>query len=234
MRVQVDGETAAPPGERAVSDGILAVAPVPVQVIALDSISRLGALSVLRSCPAVAVARSGELARVVVIIVDAVAKPTLDLLHAQRDHPGRPATVVVAADFGPADALLAISAGAGALVRRSGADAVSLARAVLAAAAGDCLVPPGTLSSLLTVAAAVPDTATSGSGRAGQGPGPGLTDREHAVLSLIAEGRETDEIARELCYSSRTVVGIVHGVTRRFRLRNRSHAVAYALRAGLL
>jgi DNA-binding CsgD family transcriptional regulator len=40
------------------------------------------------------------------------------------------------------------------------------------------------------------------------------------VLSLIAEGRETDEIARELCYSPRTVVGIVHGVTRRFRLRN--------------
>ena len=233
MRVQVDGEKAAPPGERAVGAGILALAPIPVQVIALDSISRVGALSVLRSCPALAVARSAELARVVVIIVDAVAKPALDLLRAQRDQPGRPATVVVAAEFGPADALLAISEGAGALVRRSGADAVSLARAVLAAAAGDCLVPPGTLASLLTATAA-PGTAAGGAERAGPGPGPGLTDREHAVLSLIAEGRETDEIARELCYSPRTVVGIVHGVTRRFRLRNRSHAVAYALRAGLL
>lgn len=234
MRVQVDGETAAPPGERAAGEGILALAPVPVQVIALDSISRLGALSVLRSCPALAVAGSADLARVVVIIVDAVAKPALDLLRAQRDQPGRPATVVVAADFGPADAMLAISEGAGALVRRSGADAVSLARAVLAAAAGDCLVPPGTLASLLTVTAAPPDSAASGSQRAGQGPGAGLTDREHAVLRLIAEGRETDEIARALCYSPRTVIGIVHGVTRRFRLRNRSHAVAYALRAGLL
>jgi DNA-binding NarL/FixJ family response regulator len=189
---------------------------------------------VLRSGPALAVAGSAELARVVVIIVDAVAKPALDLLRAQRDQPGPRATVVVAADFGPADAMLAISEGAGALVRRSGADAVSLARAVLAAAAGDCLVPPGTLASLLTVTTAPPDTATSGSQRSGQGPGRGLTDREHAVLSLIAEGRETDEIARELCYSARTVVGIVHGVTRRFRLRNRSHAVAHALRAGLL
>jgi DNA-binding NarL/FixJ family response regulator len=141
---------------------------------------------------------------------------------------------VVAADFGPADALLAITEGAGGLVRRSGADAVSLARAVLAAAAGDCVVPPGTLVSLLTDSAAPADTAAGGSERAGPGPGPGLTEREHAVLSLIAEGRETDEIARVLCYSPRTVVGIVQGVTRRFRLRNRSHAVAYALRAGLL
>ena len=61
-----------------------------------------------------------------------------------------------------------------------------------------------------------------------------LSDREHAVLTLIADGRETDEIARELFYSTRTVTGVVQDITRRFRLRNRAHAVAYALRSGLL
>lgn len=61
-----------------------------------------------------------------------------------------------------------------------------------------------------------------------------LSDREREVLRLIADGRETEEIARELCYSARTVVGVVQDVTRRFRLRNRAHAVAFVLRTGML
>jgi len=64
--------------------------------------------------------------------------------------------------------------------------------------------------------------------------GPGLSERERAVLRLVAEGHETGEIARRLCYSARTVTGTVHDVTRRFRLRNRAHAVAFTLRAGML
>jgi DNA-binding NarL/FixJ family response regulator len=54
------------------------------------------------------------------------------------------------------------------------------------------------------------------------------------VLSMVADGQETDDIARALCYSSRTVTGVVHDITQRYRLRNRAHAVAYALRTGLL
>ena len=42
------------------------------------------------------------------------------------------------------------------------------------------------------------------------------------------------EIARELCYSQRTVKNILHDVTTRLQLRNRSHAVAYAVREGLI
>jgi DNA-binding NarL/FixJ family response regulator len=233
MRVQADGEIEVPGGPAA-SEGIPALAPVPVRVIAPDPISRLGALAALRSCPALAVAGPAELARVVIIIVDSVVKPALDLLRAQLDQPGRPAAVMVAADFGPGDALLAITEGALGLVRRSGADAAGLARAVLAAAVGDCVVPPDTLASLLAGRAVPTGSATAGFDDPRPARDLGLTEREHAVLSLIAEGRETDEIARELCYSPRTITGIVHGVTRRWRLRNRSHAVAYALRAGLL
>lgn len=54
------------------------------------------------------------------------------------------------------------------------------------------------------------------------------------MLRLVAEGHETSEIAGRLSYSVRTVTTVMHNVTQRFRLRNRAHAVAYALRAGLL
>ncbi|MGW2705916.1 LuxR C-terminal-related transcriptional regulator [Streptomyces sp. NPDC001340] len=51
---------------------------------------------------------------------------------------------------------------------------------------------------------------------------------------MVADGHETAEIAQRLANSPRTVTTVVHDVTQRFRLRNRAHAVAYALRAGLL
>lgn len=62
----------------------------------------------------------------------------------------------------------------------------------------------------------------------------GLTPREIDVLRLMADGMDTAEIGRTLCYSERTVKNVIHGVTRRLKLRNRSHAVAYALRAGTI
>jgi DNA-binding NarL/FixJ family response regulator len=54
------------------------------------------------------------------------------------------------------------------------------------------------------------------------------------VLRLLADGLDTSEIAHKLAYSERTVKNVVHDVTTRLQLRNRSHAVAYALREGLI
>ena len=62
----------------------------------------------------------------------------------------------------------------------------------------------------------------------------GLTPREIDVLRLMADGMDTNEIAGELFYSERTVKNVIYGVTHRLKLRNRSHAVAYALRAGMI
>jgi DNA-binding CsgD family transcriptional regulator len=53
-------------------------------------------------------------------------------------------------------------------------------------------------------------------------------------LKLVASGHDTAEIAGRLCYSQRTVKNILHDVTTRLQLRNRSHAVAYAVREGLI
>lgn len=64
--------------------------------------------------------------------------------------------------------------------------------------------------------------------------GTGLTPRETDVLRLMADGLDTGEIAVELSYSERTVKNIIYAVTDRLRLRNRSHAVAYAIREGMI
>jgi DNA-binding NarL/FixJ family response regulator len=61
-----------------------------------------------------------------------------------------------------------------------------------------------------------------------------LTPREIEVLRLMADGHDTAEIAVQLCYSERTVKNVLYGITSRLKLRNRSHAVAYALRAGMI
>ena len=62
----------------------------------------------------------------------------------------------------------------------------------------------------------------------------GLAGREIDVLRLVAEGYDTAEIVEKLAYSERTVKTVLHDVTSRLGLRNRSHAVAYAVRQGLI
>lgn len=61
-----------------------------------------------------------------------------------------------------------------------------------------------------------------------------FTTRELAVLRQLAAGSSTAEIAAALHYSERTVKYVIHEVIVRHGLRNRVHAVAFALRQGLL
>jgi DNA-binding NarL/FixJ family response regulator len=63
----------------------------------------------------------------------------------------------------------------------------------------------------------------------------GLVRRSEATPErLVAAGCTTNEIARRLAFSERTVKNAIHDVTSRLQLRNRSHAVAYAVRQGLI
>jgi DNA-binding NarL/FixJ family response regulator len=52
------------------------------------------------------------------------------------------------------------------------------------------------------------------------------------VLRLVADGLSTREIATKLCYSERTIKAVIQELTTRLYLRNRAHAVAYAVRNG--
>jgi DNA-binding NarL/FixJ family response regulator len=200
---------------------------VHVSVVELDPVLEAGAISALTSCPYLTVTAAPRAAEVVLLIASDVGTEVLDLVRAQRRRPRCPEVIIVAPDFTLAEARRAIAIGACGLVRCREADGGRLTRAVLAASTGDCTVPPDMLTLLVY-------ELTPGARTLDPRPSPGLSEREHTVLNLIADGHETDEIARELCYSTRTVVGVVQNITYRFRLRNRAHAVAYAIRAGML
>lgn len=61
-----------------------------------------------------------------------------------------------------------------------------------------------------------------------------LTEREQRVLSLIAQGCATREVAEQLSYSERTVKNVLHDVVTKLNARTRSQAVAHAVREGLI
>ncbi|WP_042379618.1 helix-turn-helix transcriptional regulator [Streptacidiphilus melanogenes] len=221
--------------------------PVPVRVVALDPVLEAGTLSALglnaqlRTVPTAAadgpsaqdpaVQDTASLApAVVVLTVDRFGHAELELLRAARETAARPAVVLVAGELAAADALHALAAGARALLLRREADPARLGEAVLAAAHGDCTLSPDLFDQVLGRSAdASPHARDDRTGVVS-----GLSDRERAVLQMVAEGHETSEIATHLAYSPRTVTTVLHDITQRFRLRNRAHAVAYALRAGML
>ena len=61
-----------------------------------------------------------------------------------------------------------------------------------------------------------------------------MSRREQKVLALVADGHSTAEVARQLGYSERMIKNVIHDVTTRLGLRNRCHAVAVAVREGLI
>ncbi|HSD78946.1 MAG TPA: helix-turn-helix transcriptional regulator [Solirubrobacteraceae bacterium] len=64
--------------------------------------------------------------------------------------------------------------------------------------------------------------------------GAELTGREITVLRLLAAGDSTRDIATRLSYSERTVKNIVHDVLSKLGGRTRAHAVALAVRDGVI
>lgn len=60
-----------------------------------------------------------------------------------------------------------------------------------------------------------------------------LTERERDVLVLLAEGETNREISRRLEISENTVSFHVKNILAKLHLKNRAHAAAYAIRAGI-
>ena len=106
----------------------------------------------------------------------------------------------------------AMQAGASAYVSRT-ADTGELRRAVAAAAAQEVFVDP-----------AVPPKGSRGK----------LTKRQREILQLLADGESTTVAARELDLSEETVKTHIKTALARLGARNRTHAVAIALRECLI
>ncbi|WP_454083625.1 LuxR C-terminal-related transcriptional regulator [Georgenia sp. Marseille-Q6866] len=204
---------------------------VPVWVSARDPISEAGVVSQLRPRPEVRIVGRDEDddALVAVVISDNLDGDTLRMLRAVQ-RKGFTRTVLVVGQLEDNDLVTAIEAGVVGLVRRSEATSDRLVAVIRAAATGDGTVPPDLLGRLMDQVGKLQRQVLEPRGLSFTG----LAAREIEVLRLIADGYDTGEVARQLSYSERTVKNVLHDVTSRLQLRNRSHAVAYALREGLI
>ncbi len=203
---------------------------IPVVVFAGDPISQAGIATQLRARPELRVVDDSatDEATVGIVVADEVDDEVVRLLRKLLQSACKSVLVLNRVD--DSGLLVAVEAGAFALVRRSEATPESLLEAVRSAAAGDATLPPDLLGRLLGRVGELQRNVLAPRGLDLNG----LTRREVAVLKLVAEGLSTREIAGQISYSERTIKNIIHDVTTKLRLRNRSHAVAYAMREGLI
>lgn len=61
-----------------------------------------------------------------------------------------------------------------------------------------------------------------------------LTEREQAVLQLVAEGLSNQEIAARLCVTDNTIKKHLRNILQKLHLNNRVQAAVFAVREGLL
>jgi DNA-binding NarL/FixJ family response regulator len=141
-----------------------------------------------------------------------------------------PAIILIVAHIDDRGLFAAVEAGITGILRRHDATPQQLADTIRDAHHGNGNIPPDLLGRLLKQVTHLHDNLLSPNGMHLHG----LTDREINVLRLVADGHPTAEIARQLAYSERTIKNIIQDITTRLGLRNRSHAVAYALRQGII
>jgi DNA-binding NarL/FixJ family response regulator len=204
---------------------------ISVYVYANDPILQAGVGSQLRGSPQVVVVDQSELdhADVAIVVTDLVDETVLRILRAiQRGS--APRTVLIAAALDESTVIAAAEAGVSGLLRRGEVTAERLLEVVGKVAAGEAAVPSDVLARLLDQVGRLQRQVLSPRGLRFSG----LSEREIEVLRLLADGLDTGEIARRLSYSERTIKAVLHDVTARFQLRSRAHAVAYAVREGLI
>jgi DNA-binding NarL/FixJ family response regulator len=63
---------------------------------------------------------------------------------------------------------------------------------------------------------------------------PALSSREREIMQLLAEGHTGDEVADQLFLSNQTVKTHIRNAVTKLEARNRVHAIAIALRDGLI
>jgi DNA-binding NarL/FixJ family response regulator len=154
-----------------------------------------------------------------VTIVD-VGMPRLDGIECCRRltaGPGAPAVVLYTGSAEPDVLKSALDAGASGFVVKSGP-------------------PQDLVRAIRTVHAGLPyiDGRLGASLLAGRTPATPLSDRESEVLQHLAHGLTTDRVGRELFLSPATVRSYAENAMHKLGAHNRVHAVAIALRLGLI
>jgi NarL family two-component system response regulator LiaR len=114
--------------------------------------------------------------------------------------------------------------GRGYILKDAGPDTVL--RAIRAVANGESLLGPSVAGKVMRQFSALPGK---------QAPVfDDLTPRELEVLALIAEGLNNKEIAQELVISEKTVKNHINTIFSKLHVNDRSQAILYAIRKGLV
>ena len=204
---------------------------ISVLVRATDPISQAGVVSQLRASPEILVVPESVAGTedVGLVVVDELDDTAMRILRTAA-HSGSARTVLVATRVDDGALVKAVEAGVVGIVRRSEATTHHLVSVITASARGEGAVPADLLGRLLNQVGRLQRQVLAPRGLTFAG----LAQREIDVLRLVADGMDTAEIAGQLAYSERTVKNVLHDVTSRMQLRNRSQAVAYAIREGLI
>jgi len=203
-----------------------------VHLTANDESAHARLLTLIRTCGFPLVAEPAGPAGIVVI----AAAPTVDeAMAACLPGCGGCGTsgrwLLVADRFSLVGVMRAVRAGAHTMLRTADATSAQLATAVWAAHRGEGRMPHEVLVRLLSGAA--PEHAAATVPRQCGTVQP-LTPRQQAVLALMAEGLGNADIAQVLCCSEHTIKNVIYDLMARLQVRNRAHAVACAVREGIV
>jgi DNA-binding NarL/FixJ family response regulator len=199
-----------------------------VHIRASDVPVSRGMLSLLGQCGFPLAAEADAVPGTVVMVIAATVEEATEMYLRPRPPDGCP-PLLVAERFSSAGVLRALQTGASTMLRSGGATRAQVTAAVQAAYCGDSRVPQEMLIRVLgskTTLNRPPPPAA--------GPPPLLTARQRVVLALMADGLGNAEIAQALCCSEHTVKNVSYELMARLQVRNRAHAVAHAVRRGLV
>lgn len=136
----------------------------------------------------------------------------------------RPETkVIMLTSYADDEALFAsiVAGAAGYLLKQTRGQA--LAEAIASVMRGESLLDPAVTQKVL-------ERVRSAGQRKENDPLSALTEQEHKILVLIAEGKTNKEIADEIYLSDKTVKNYVSNILTKLNLRRRSEAAAFIAR----
>ncbi|MEW2625036.1 response regulator transcription factor [Streptomyces sp. NPDC048106] len=207
--------------------------PVPRVVIqADDPLTRDGTAAFLATDARIELLKEEQLADadILVMLTAVVSGQTLSAMsRASQSSGGRTRIVLVADHISEQQLALAVNHGLASFLVRPYTSFSQIVVAAVEAYQGRSVVPPVLMSMLLDRMRSMQKSESA----TGLLPVE-LAQREIDVLRLLAEGLDTVEIASKLSYSERLIKSVIQTVVKRLKLRNRTHAVAYAIRMGIL
>ncbi|KUO09344.1 response regulator transcription factor [Streptomyces sp. DSM 15324] len=207
---------------------------VAVSVIANDPITGEGTIACLRTYSGLKLLSADERpgADVILMLTDEVTENTMQVMEtvADRSSNAGMGIVLVTERLRDHHVLRALQCGVRGVLSRQVCGFDAVVDSVREVGAGGAHLPPQLQAWLVDRLQTIQRDVLAPLGMTASG----LDTREVAVLRLLAEGMDTTEIAEHLSYSERTIKNIISGMMTRLGLRNRTQAVAHALRSGAL